>query len=238
MYFKPSLINTERVINKTIRFALKGFKFSYLIVKSLIVRFLFTKNLPGQEFDTFGRKLSITFLIKRDFTHFVKLLCNPVSIVRYFEFPFVHEAVDWNLANKCLDISSPRLLFVYLLKRYPDLHVDIINPDDGDLKETEKFIKVANLHGRTNIHNIDATRKLPFPDDCFDIITSVSVFEHMSKDGDKHAMQEAWRVLKPKGKLILTFPCSRNSYEEFCEKDVYGLNKGTKKEKYFFQTDL
>jgi len=204
-------------------------------MKSLFFRYCLIKNLPGSEFDNFGRKLSFRFLLNGELDHFAKMLCNPVSIVRYFEFPFVHESADWELAGRCLDISSPRLLFVFLMKRYCNLHFDIVNPDADDLKETGKYLKTNKLDARAAVHNIDATERLPFPDQYFDTITSVSVFEHIPDDGDGIALQQAWRTLKPGGRLVLTLPCAQEYCEEFRPEDVYGLNKGTWKKEYFFQ---
>jgi len=64
-------------------------------------------------------------------------------------------------------------------------------------------------------------RNLPYSDCTFDVITAVSVIEHIGlfkpqvndpvlplidKNGDLDAFKEMLRVLKPGGKLIITFP--------------------------------
>jgi ubiquinone/menaquinone biosynthesis C-methylase UbiE len=54
------------------------------------------------------------------------------------------------------------------------------------------------------------SERLPFPDASFDIYLSVSVIEHTHFK--KEAIEEAARVIKPGGLLILTF--------DICEKDM------------------
>jgi SAM-dependent methyltransferase len=58
--------------------------------------------------------------------------------------------------------------------------------------------------------------RLPFRDSVFDIVTDVSTLEHvglgrygdaLSPDGDKKALREVGRVLKPAGLLLATIPC-------------------------------
>ncbi|MCZ7399988.1 MAG: class I SAM-dependent methyltransferase [Candidatus Methanoperedens sp.] len=57
---------------------------------------------------------------------------------------------------------------------------------------------------------------LPFDNDFFDIVSAVSTIEHVglgrygdpiSPNGDKKAMEELKRIVKPGGKIILTIPC-------------------------------
>ncbi len=58
-------------------------------------------------------------------------------------------------------------------------------------------------------------KKLPFEDNSFDVVTSISTTEHcglprfgeeLDKDGDVKCVKEFYRVIKPKGHLILTVP--------------------------------
>ena len=50
----------------------------------------------------------------------------------------------------------------------------------------------------------DLNMPLKFPDNTFDVAVSTAVFEHLEKPD--LAAKEAWRVLKPGGKLIITTP--------------------------------
>ncbi len=60
--------------------------------------------------------------------------------------------------------------------------------------------------------------KTPFPSEFFDTIIAVSTIEHIGlgygktplyNNGDKLAMKEIYRILKPSGKLIITLPVGR-----------------------------
>ncbi|MEB3123602.1 MAG: hypothetical protein VKL41_20570, partial [Snowella sp.] len=48
-------------------------------------------------------------------------------------------------------------------------------------------------------------------------------------------IKELWRVLKPRGKLLITVPCMKNYEEEWREEDVYQLGNPKTNQKYFFQ---
>ncbi len=51
-----------------------------------------------------------------------------------------------------------------------------------------------------------AKEKLPFKNNSFEVVTMLAVFEHIEKDRLIFALKEINRVLKPKGKLIITTP--------------------------------
>ena len=62
--------------------------------------------------------------------------------------------------------------------------------------------------------------KTPFPDDFFDAVTAVSTIEHIGlgrwgdptySDGDKKAINEIKRILKPGGKAIITVPFGKRT---------------------------
>lgn len=215
-------------------------KFIFLLkaVKLVTLAFWFKLRagfeLPGLQFDRFGRKIAWYFFVRRDWGRFLSLLTNPVSITRYFEFPFSLNAVPWQEIENHLDISSPRLFFLYLLEKYPHLKIEILNPDPRDLEETELYLKTIFSKCNANLVSHDATQ-LPYPDNYFDVITSISTIEHISGNGDTLAIRELWRVLKPGGKLILTLPCKKEYDEEWRETDTYGLGSTEKEGKYFFQ---
>jgi len=50
----------------------------------------------------------------------------------------------------------------------------------------------------------DATQEIPFPDASFDLVTALDVIEHV--DADEKILQEAARVLRPRGHLLITTP--------------------------------
>ncbi|MDD1777566.1 MAG: class I SAM-dependent methyltransferase [Candidatus Helarchaeota archaeon] len=218
--------NLERFIN--------WFNLSAAIFVGLGIRLFLNWRLIGREFDSFGRGISFKFFRKSQFQRFAYLLSNPVSIVRYFEYSFGHKSVNWIEVGKGLDISSPRIFYTFLLKKYPQLKYDIINPNNLDLQETQEFINILGLVERTNLFSMDGT-KLKYPDNHFDVVTSLSVIEHIPDNGDILAIKEMWRVLRMGGKLVVTVPCSKSYHEEWKDNDVYGLGKIGNNGKFFFQ---
>ena len=64
-------------------------------------------------------------------------------------------------------------------------------------------VKQARLRGY-DVDQFDATKPLPFEDNTFDVVTAFDVIEHV--DADMAALQEAWRVLKPGGHVVITVP--------------------------------
>lgn len=206
-----------------------------LIVKAVYYRVKSRLPRIASEVDMFGRKSSIKLLFSGEFKLFLELICNPLNIVRYFEIPFVVSSVDWGTVRNCLDISSPRIYFLYILNKYRNVSYDIINPDVRDLEITSKCLDAFfHNNGRVKKHSFSVST-LPFSNESFDVVSSVSVIEHIPGNGDSLAIGEMWRVLKPGGKLVLTFPCAREYAEEFRDHDVYEQGAPQDGLKYFFQ---
>jgi SAM-dependent methyltransferase len=70
---------------------------------------------------------------------------------------------------------------------------------------SEKLARYGQSLGR-NIVVGDITR-LPFPDETFSTVVLLDVIEHI--DDDNLAIKEAFRVLKPEGKIIVSVPAFR-----------------------------
>lgn len=62
----------------------------------------------------------------------------------------------------------------------------------------------ACAHGITATFKTGVGERLPYPNNRFDAITSLDVFEHVQDLGA--VMRECWRVLRPNGRLLLCFP--------------------------------
>ncbi len=217
-------------MNKKIKFYL----IPYLYFKEKIYWLKTNKdNLVGEDFYHFGKSISRKLLLKGVVSP--KLLFNPVSIVRYFEYDFALKNITkYSLSNKrALDISSP-----YLLGFYCNLNLNIdytyLNPDANDFNLVKKYSKkILNKHN-FKAETGDAT-KLSYPDESFDLVISISVIEHIDNDGDIIAIKEMMRVLKKNGILILTFPVSKSFEIEYTDNDTYGLNVSKANNKFFFQ---
>jgi ubiquinone/menaquinone biosynthesis C-methylase UbiE len=189
--------------------------------------------LPGQDFFSFGRRVAYKLLSQGSLSP--KLLLNPVSIVRYFEYDFaIRNLATENFTRiNILDISSPYLFGFYLASSFEGEY-NYRNPDSNDLNLVKKYSSKLKFSMRYNAESADAT-ELTFSDNSFSHVISISVIEHINGNGDSKAIKEMWRVLKPNGILILTFPVAKVFEEEFSDKDTYGLNVQQVKEKFFFQ---
>lgn len=64
-------------------------------------------------------------------------------------------------------------------------------------------VRIAQARGY-DVRLGDATQKIPFPDVSFDLVTALDVIEHV--DADEKILQEARRVLRPGGHLLITTP--------------------------------
>ena len=190
-----------------------------------------TRDLPGREFAKFGFKSGFSLLRKGTLS--LKLLFNPVSIVRYFEFDFAFSKLNLTDHKRILDVSSPYLFGFFISDKY-DCTYSYINPDNNDLRNVKSLANKFKFNGNYSTDSLDAT-KLPFQDNIFDYIVSISVIEHIAEDGDSNVMEEMWRLLKPGGELIITLPVKKKFEIEYRDSDVYNLNTDKNSDRYFFQ---
>lgn len=85
---------------------------------------------------------------------------------------------------------------------------------------------------------VDATKRLPFPDDSFDYVFSEHMIEHIGYPDAMRLISEAHRVLKPGGKVRISTPDLRFLI------DLYNQDKSETQERYLawainsFQPDM
>ncbi len=149
-----------------------------------------------------------------------RLLAFPLDSVRYFELDFMWSALRDLQFRRYLDVSSPRLLPMLLLSTKSDVYAELLNPDERDLQVTAEFSRAARLNSRCRLQSstIAAAQLPPLG---FEVITSVSVLEHIPED--KEAVRAMWNHLAPGGRLLLTVPCANDGYDEYVSQDVYGV---------------
>ncbi len=63
-----------------------------------------------------------------------------------------------------------------------------------------------NEQGITLIHHDIETKRLPFEDDFFDVVTMLAVFEHLETPVLRSILREIRRVLRPGGSYVMTTP--------------------------------
>lgn len=73
----------------------------------------------------------------------------------------------------------------------------------------EAQIEYAKQHYGTESHRficIDAMKELPFSENAFDVVTMVEIIEHLPMTENRRLLEEALRVLRPGGRIVLTTP--------------------------------
>ncbi len=148
------------------------------------------------------------------------LLCYPMDSTRYFELDFLLRSLPPDFKGTCLDVSSPRLGFTLLMRQNPELCVELINPDKNDLQESERLLKASGLVSQCRLHSCLIT-DAPFPPASMDLITCISVLEHIPEDA--LAVRKMWELLKPGGRLLLTVPCAAETSEQYMDQSEYGV---------------
>lgn len=107
--------------------------------------------------------------------------------------------------------------------------IDIIQEALDSFKEKLTFY--PQLKKRITIKKLDA-RKISSKNNFFDVIVATEVIEHMPEIG-KFA-QEAARILKPKGKLIITFPNEQLREKIYPLVKLLGINTDIEKKVTLF----
>jgi SAM-dependent methyltransferase len=148
------------------------------------------------------------------------LIFSPMDSTRYFEFQEVWKSVEGFVFTRYLDVSSPRLLPLVVLKAAPEVTAELINPDLADLQETEKLARALGLEARCRFFN-GVLENAEFSCASFDLITCISVLEHVPED--KNALETMWSLLRPGGKLVLTLPCMSRPLEQYISHNQYGV---------------
>jgi SAM-dependent methyltransferase len=184
------------------------------------------------EFDRFGRRLGWQ-LLARGVKPGWGLVLNPVSVPRYFEFAFAWRHLP-TAARSSLDAGSPRLFSLRAAAAHPEMRILMINPDPSDIGLSHRFVDalgMANVETRpwaVDAASLEGRR--------FHCIWSISVVEHIAgRYDDRDAMRMMYDRLEPGGRLIVTVPVDREPWDEYRERDHYGLQSRSSSGKFFFQ---
>ncbi len=120
------------------------------------------------------------------------------------------DRLDLNGDERALDIGCGRgAVTVQLAKRLTRgsvAGIDLwrgIDQSGNDIAATRKNLELNGVADRVELHTGDMTG-LPFADASFDVVTaSLSIHNVPTKQGRRAAVQEALRVLKPGGELVI-----------------------------------
>lgn len=154
---------------------------------------------------------------------FYELAFFPMDSVRYFEFDILWRwVVEKCPEGRYLDVSSPRIFPALVLRDHKHLIGDLVNPDGKDLSSTRELMERLGLSSRCYLQQ-KKIEEICFPDNSFDLITCISVVEHIPDGGDRGAVATLWRLLAPGGRLLITVPCASRGFEEHIDYNEYGL---------------
>jgi SAM-dependent methyltransferase len=204
---------------------------------SPIYWFLASKfGVPGLSFRAECAKLGLRLIFSRHNAmpaKFVYLcLFGPMDSTRYFEFDFLWYALSEATFKEYLDVSSPRLFPTILLYKKSSCSAQLINPDVKDLNITRKLVKSMGLGNRCRLHEC-LISEAPFSPASFDVISSISVLEHIPDD--REALRKMWSFLKPGGRLLITVPCAARSSEQYIDRNEYSILAPAEEGFFFWQ---
>lgn len=144
----------------------------------------------------------------------------PLDSVRHFEMDFFWYRIRALRPGRMLDVSSPRLLPLLLLREDRRLEACLLNPDAGDLRRTRSMAAGLAVDDRCRFQSarIDG---LSGGEGSFELVTCMSVLEHIVDDCG--ALRIMWDRVAPGGRLLLSVPCASSAIEEYTNVDEYGL---------------
>ena len=127
---------------------------------------------------------------------------------RRFEYPWAYEALALRPGLRVLEIGGGLSGFQFAIDR---AGCSVVNVDPGDefftrgWPVTPETMNTLNHVLGTNVTLLNSyLQDAAFPDDSFDRVVSVSVFEHIPEEALGPLLEEVRRVLKPGGLLVLT----------------------------------
>jgi ubiquinone/menaquinone biosynthesis C-methylase UbiE len=107
-----------------------------------------------------------------------------------------------------------------LLRSNKNAFAEFINPDENDLLGTERFATAYRVDKRCRF-SACTIGQLSFESSSFDLITCISVLEHIP--ADREAVERMWSLLKTGGRLVLTLPCRSHPLDQYISHDQYGV---------------
>lgn len=144
------------------------------------------------------------------------LISNQLWMIRDWEYPWAILNSELSKETKVLDVGSGWSLFPLYLSSISD-HVTSIDINE---KQMEKYLPfLANLLGKTVQYEVGNACNLRYSDNSFDYVYCISMLEHLEEEKNKNgervnyhrkkldriAVKEFLRVIKPGGRVILTF---------------------------------
>ena len=204
-------------------------RFRNIRVAGTITNFFLTKI---REYLVRHKKILVSYF-NYIYTTDIVLLSSGLYPIRRAEYPWAISNADLNRPMKILDVGSGISLFpVYLASKGHE----VFSIDNDNILMERLGPKIAPWTGVSVNYRLGDVTKLEFNENTFDRIFCISVLEHLEEEKinskyvnyrkqnlDVKAISEMLRILKPNGKLILTFDWSENIDESRSYKleDIY-----------------
>jgi SAM-dependent methyltransferase len=155
--------------------------------------------------------LAVRTLFTGRITIGLKLLIASIGYWRFWPDGMVLEQVS-PTHRDILDVSSPKILSLYLAAQDPKR--SIMATDLDDTKLFSRWVKYAELMRLRNYRvEYQDARSMRFADESFDFIYSISVIEHIPGNGDTEALAEMARLLRPGGTAVIEVPYRKEREE-------------------------
>jgi ubiquinone/menaquinone biosynthesis C-methylase UbiE len=133
-------------------------------------------------------------------------LCHNFDSPRSWEDPWVLHRLEElpGTPAKLLDCGCGRGTFaIYVREHLPHFQVSACDLFDSGSREGGSVKELAKSLEKKGVEYFEEDmRKLTFRDDCFDVVTCISVLEHIAES--RAALHEMVRILKPGGLLVAT----------------------------------
>jgi SAM-dependent methyltransferase len=130
------------------------------------------------------------------------------NTTRAFEYPWAAEALSLSHGLKVLEIGGSLSGFQFALDRMGCAVVDVDPGEEHFLSRwpatTETVDMLNGLLGTHVTFKQCFLAQAAFPDETFDRIVSISVFEHIPEPALAELLAEVKRILKPGGLVVLT----------------------------------
>lgn len=135
-----------------------------------------------------------------------------MNYVRLMEIPLTLYYLDLKPSKnpRILDISSPKLLSLYLMLN-GFKNIVITDLEDYFVKDFQILSEEFKVNPLIDVFN---AIEIPYKNNSFDSIFSISVIEHIYKQ-DTQVIKEIERILKPRGTFVFTAPAFPFYLEEW-----------------------
>jgi len=126
--------------------------------------------------------------------------------------------------GKLLDIGTGSGKFIQILTNEKGIDCVGVDTNDEMLKEAKIKLKETNA----KVFKIEPNKSLPFDNNSFDYITICNVLFHLTKEQIDFMLQDAKRLLKKEGKIIILTPTGKGNIltltKNFFSIKNYGIN--------------